>query len=154
MVESKLIYNGPPFNTPGISPIIYNEDFFTFYLDIESELFYDLRKKHHIKPYRINQSSTKEQKEIKDFFIENRESFYFLFDNNKDFIGAILFIGNYIQSLAVAKKYQRKGYGTRLTQFAINKILSNGYDSVVLNVLGWNEAALNLYLNLGFTIQK
>ena len=40
-----------------------------------------------------------------------------------------------MQCLAVARDWQRKGYGKRLTAFAVNKILDSGYSSVVLHTL-------------------
>lgn len=151
MNESKLIYIGPPFENIDIMPVKYCDDYLQIELDLESELFYELRKKNNIKPFKINASSEAELKEIKQFFNNNKETFYFIIENG-DIIGSVLFIKNYIQSLCINKKYQRKGYGTRLTKYAVNKILSNGYKEIVLKVMEGNIPALNLYKKLGFKI--
>ena len=70
------------------------------------------------------------------------------------FIGSVLFLNNYIQALSIDRKYQRKDYGTKLSKYAINKILSKGYKEVTLKVLDGNIPAINLYKKLGFEVVK
>jgi len=151
--EKRFIYRGKKLPDPCINPVIYKPEFFQIELDLESELFYELRKGNGILPYKINESSDKELSEIYTFFDKNRNTFYFLFDHDA-LIGSILFLRNYIQSLSIALSYQRKGYGTKLSVFAINKILDNGYDSVELNTLPGNIEAEQLYRKIGFTEVK
>jgi len=55
--------------------------------------------------------------------------------------GSILFIHDYIQCLTIDPSYQKKGYGTQLTKFAINKIFENGYSKVRLSILEGNIKA-------------
>ena len=112
-------------------------------------MFYELRKSNGIQPYRINQSSSRDIEEIKAFFSKYINSFFFLFDND-NLVGSILFLRNYIQSLSIASDYQRQGYGTKLTKYAINRILDKGYSSVELNILPGNIEAEYLYKKLGF----
>ena len=147
--EKRFVYRGNKLPDPCINPVIYKPEFFQMELDLESELLYELRKKNGILPYKINESNDKALTEIRSFFYKNRNTFYFLFDNNVH-IGSILFLRNYIQSLIIASSYQRKGYGTKLTVFAINRILDSGYDFVELNTLPGNIGAERLYKKIGF----
>jgi ribosomal protein S18 acetylase RimI-like enzyme len=139
------------FNIQNINIETYKEEYFKLELDLESDIFYELRVSNGWLPYRINESSEKELKEIKDFFNQYKDSFYFLFEYN-DLIGSTMHRKNYIQCLSIARKYQRKGYGTLLTKYAINKILGKGYNCVELNVFSDNIKAINLYKKLGFSI--
>jgi ribosomal protein S18 acetylase RimI-like enzyme len=147
--EKRFVYRGNKLPDPCINPVIYKPEFFQMELDLESELLYESRKKNGILPYKINESNDKEIAEFRSFFYKNRNTFYFLFDNNVH-IGSILFLRNYIQSLIIASSYQRKGYGTKLAVFAINKIFDSGYDFVELNTLPGNIGAEQLYKKIGF----
>ena len=148
--EKHFVYRGNRLPDPGINTVIYGPGFFEMELDLESELFYELRKRNGILPYRINESTSKQIEEIRAFFYQNRNTFYFLFDLDK-LIGSILFLRNYIKCLSIAKSYQRRGFGTKLTAFAINKIIDIGYTAVELNILPGNIAAEQLYRKIGFT---
>ena len=130
MPDKRFIYKGGKFPDPGIDPVCYNPGFFQIELDLESDVFFELRRKNGIEPVRINQSSLKDLNEIRDFFAKNKGSFYFLFQENGDLIGSILHVRNYIQSLSISRKYQRQGYGERLSKYCISKILDKGYDCV------------------------
>ncbi|NOY07332.1 MAG: GNAT family N-acetyltransferase [Spirochaetes bacterium] len=147
--EKHLIYQGGRLPDPGLNIVTYTPEFFNKELDLESEVFYELRRSNDVQPYRINQSSSRDLEEIKTFFSNNRNNFFFLFDKD-NLIGSILLLKNYIQSLSIATGYQSKGYGTKLTTYAINRILDKGYSSVELNILPGNIAAEHLYRKLGF----
>jgi ribosomal protein S18 acetylase RimI-like enzyme len=149
--EFKMIYKGPKFDIPQINVKPYFDGFFQLELDLESDVFYEIRKTNNIVPFRINESSKSALKEIKAFFNKNKDTFYFYFID-KELVGSILNIGNFIQCLSVAEKYQHKGYGTLLTKYTINKILENGFKQVELKVLSNNQNATNMYAKLGFGI--
>jgi ribosomal protein S18 acetylase RimI-like enzyme len=152
MNEYEIIYKGTIFEDSNIKPYKYCDDYFDLEIREESNLFFENRLANNILPNRLNESSERELQEIKKFFNENRDTFYFLFDENDAFIGSVLWLKNYIQSLLVVRKYQRKGFGEKLTKFAINNIMQNGYDEIKLNVLLGNEPALMLYKKIGFEI--
>ncbi len=152
MNELKLVYKGPIYEDPEINPVKYCDDYFKMELDLESDLFYELRGKNNITPHRINESSESELSEIKSFFNKNKDTFYFLFDIGNYLIGSILFLNNYIQSLSIDRKFQRKGYGSKLTKYAVNEILSKGSMEVTLKILEGNEPAMKLYAKLGFNV--
>lgn len=151
MGETRYIYEGNPFQNTIATPVNYVPEFFDLEIELESDVFYEVRKYNNIVPCRLNQSTQKELDDIKEFFNKNKSTFFFLFNEN-ELIGSILVVRNYIQALSVARKYQRQGYGAKLTQYAVNIILGKGYRCVELKVLDGNIPAHNLYNKLGFTV--
>ncbi len=149
MGETRYSYEGNPFHNIIITPKHYVPEFFNLQIELESDVFYEIRKYNNITPYRLNQCTQNELDDIKEYFNNNKSSFFFLF-SGKELIGSILIIRNQIKSLSVARKYQRHNYGTKLTQYAVNFILSKGYLSVELIVLDGNIPAHNLYNKIGF----
>jgi hypothetical protein len=111
MKENRCRYSGNAFSEVEIKPIIYCEKYFYQELEMESTLFFELRKANNINPYRIIDSTDKELREIKSFFTKNKDSFFLLLKGN-ELIGSVLVLDNYIQSLCINKQYQRKGFGT------------------------------------------
>jgi len=83
MNDLEYLYEGPPFNDVFIKPIKYSPDFFEKELSTESDAFFEIRELNKIYPYRIDESSDEEKLEIKNFFNENRNTFYFLFHDGK-----------------------------------------------------------------------
>ena len=150
MTEKKYRYTGKLFPEVDINPIKYSEKYFFKELEMESILFYELRKENNIKPYRVIESSDKELEEIKEFFDKNKNNFYLL-TNNEELIGSVLILENYIQSICINKQYQRKGLGTKLIRYAINQIFINTkYEYVELNILPGNTDAEKFYKKIGF----
>jgi ribosomal protein S18 acetylase RimI-like enzyme len=147
--EKRFEYQGPKFPDPGIRPVSYQPNFFQKEMSLESEAFYELRKANAIHPHRISESSGEELRGIADFFNTNRGTFYFLF-SGEELVGSILFLGNYIPCVSVAPRFRRKGYGAKLSMFAVNRILESGHPTVVLHTLPGNVAAERLYAKLGF----
>ena len=77
-------------------------------------------------PYKIIENTEEEIINIKNFFNKYKDSFFILL-NGKEIVGSILIINNYIQSLAISKKYQRRHYAEMLVKYSINYILNRGY---------------------------
>jgi ribosomal protein S18 acetylase RimI-like enzyme len=152
MEEYNLIYEGLRFNEPDINPVVYRDSYFDIEIEKESELFYEMRLKNDMKPYKLSDESSESKEEIRKFFNSNKDTFLFLFSDTNEFIGSILFIKNYIQSLCVDRAYQRQGYGIQLVKYVINRIYDKGYSSVELKVFKMNQIAFHLYEKLGFEI--
>lgn len=150
MAGKKFIYTKGGFPDPDMDPVNYHRDFFQMELDLESDVFHEIRKMNGIEPTDINESSVDDLIEIMEFFEQNKDTFFFLFHKNNDLIGSILFLKNYIQSLSISEKYQHQGYGEKLLKYCINKILDEGYLYVELDVLQGNVKAENLFRKLGF----
>ncbi|CAH8501724.1 unnamed protein product [Heterobilharzia americana] len=60
----------------------------------------------------------------------------------------------YIAMLAVEENHRRIGIGSRLVQLAINLMIQDGCDEIVLETEVTNKAALALYEQLGFCRDK
>jgi ribosomal protein S18 acetylase RimI-like enzyme len=147
--EIKMIYNKGYCKIPEMSIVTYDDRYFNLELSLESELFYTFRKKHNWKPYRLEDASEAELRNIKAYFNKNKDSFYFYFKDGI-LVGSILFTNDFIQSLCVSGDYQRKGYGSLLTQYGINRALKKGYKIINLLVFDDNLPAINMYKKIGF----
>jgi ribosomal protein S18 acetylase RimI-like enzyme len=147
--EGHFIYRGARFPDPGIGPVHYRPEFFQSALDLESDLFAEMRETNGIEPARVSDSDPSELERIAEFFVQHRDTYFFLFDGG-DLVGDILVLGNRIQSLCVSRAYQRRGFGTKLTAYAVNVILDSGYSCAELETLPGNVAAERLYLKMGF----
>jgi ubiquinone/menaquinone biosynthesis C-methylase UbiE/ribosomal protein S18 acetylase RimI-like enzyme len=147
--EKRFEYTGPRLPDPDITPCRYHPGHFKEQIDLESDAFCEIRKASGIKPHRLSDSSSEQLQGIAEYFADNAVGFYQLF-HGETLIGSILSLGSYIKCLAVASDWQRKGYGKRLTVFAVNKILDSGHSSVVLHTLPGNDRAEALFAGLGF----
>lgn len=71
---------------------------------------------------------------------------------NEEMIGSVEIYDNTIDHLFVNEKYQNKGYGTKLLNFAISYLQKLGQKELRLLVADLNENAVSLYLKNGFKI--
>ena len=60
----------------------------------------------------------------------------------------------YIAMLAINKEYRRKKIASKLVLMSIREMIRRGCDEIVLEAEVTNDAALNLYENLGFLREK
>ncbi|CAK1543100.1 unnamed protein product [Leptosia nina] len=97
------------------------------------------------------------------YFIHNWPKLCFLAIHEGKCIGAIVckldmhrnvVKRGYIAMLAVDKKYRKKGIGSKLVQKAIQVMINDNADEVVLETEITNKPALKLYENLGFVRDK
>ncbi|NPV02776.1 MAG: GNAT family N-acetyltransferase [Brevinematales bacterium] len=144
-------YSGGKFDLPAMDIRTYREEYFIPELELESDIFYDLRVRHDIRPYRIVDSTDAEMREIREFFDTNKNTFYFLFEGN-ELIGSAMLRRNEIHCMSVARKFHRRGYGAMLTKYCVNTALAKGYACVELRVLNDNTPAIGLYEKIGFEI--
>ncbi|CAF0788706.1 unnamed protein product [Didymodactylos carnosus] len=84
-------------------------------------------------------------------------------DNENELIGSIvckldlhkkILRRGYIAMLAVNNEYRRKKIASKLVCMAIQTMMERGCDEIVLEAEVTNQAALNLYENLGFLREK
>ena len=149
MNDKEYIYDGPLFGEVPISPETYKPEYFQKAIELESEVFYQLRITNNIVPHKLSGSSPEELEKISRYFEKNAGTFYFLFVDG-GLAGTILHEKNYIRSLAVARNYQRRGFGELLVKYTVNAILTLGYTEIRLHVLDGNTPAERLYSKLGF----
>lgn len=97
------------------------------------------------------------------YFIHNWPRLCFLAIHDSQYVGAIVCkLGvhkqsrrrGYIAMLAVSENVRRKKIGSTLVKLAIESMVEEGCDEVVLETEVTNSAALNLYENLGFVRDK
>ncbi|KAL5274512.1 NAA30 family protein [Megaselia abdita] len=96
------------------------------------------------------------------YFIYNWPKLCFLASFKNEYVGAIvckldMHINSkrgYIAMLAVKKEYRKLKIGTTLVQKAIEEMLADNADEVVLETEVQNIPALRLYENLGFVRDK
>lgn len=139
-----LFYKGSVQHNIDISFVNYEDKYYEQYAKCRQECFYDLRKEYDFKPYFIPMS-----KEDRKNFLNEKDSIYIALD--KDEIIACTTVKNgYIDNIMVPPAYQGMGYGKKATQFAINKALSEGVQSIYLCYIDGNEKADKLYKSLGF----
>ena len=110
-----------------------------------NECFYEMRKDLEVEP--INFYSNYSQ-------IIDKASNTYLCLKNGVIAGAVSCYGNEIDDLFVDKTFQRQGLGRKLLLWGINHIKKQGYNEVILHVAEWNQNAVKLYLETGFTIKK
>ena len=86
--------------------------------------------------------------------MKEKASCTYLFLKDGVIAGAVSCYGNEIDDLFVDVAFQRQGLGRKLLLWGINHIKKQGYNEVILHVAEWNQNAVKLYLEAGFTIQK
>ncbi len=149
MGDRQYVYDGEAFSDIDISPVTYEPEFFPLQIELESCAFFELRKRNGILPYKLSDASDAELQEIRAFFDSHRDTFFFLFSGS-ELIGSVLLVGKYMQCLAVASKWQKKGYGTQLAKYAVRYAFDHGCKSVELDVMEGNDAAARMYEKMGF----
>ena len=99
------------------------------------------------------------------YFIHNWPDLCFLCSTREDnqLIGSIVskldlhkkvLRRGYIAMLAINKEYRRKKLASKLVLMSIREMIKRGCDEIVLEAEVNNDAALNLYENLGFLREK
>jgi ribosomal-protein-alanine N-acetyltransferase len=100
------------------------------------------------------------EQSFRNEFQKKGSNFWVLTDDESDTIiyGYVVFsfLENqaHIQTLAVDRKFRRRGYASSLVRFAINFVLRQGGKSVYLEVRKSNISALALYQQLGFVVVR
>lgn len=139
-------YNGTYQSDVDLEFVPYEDVYFQKYAKLVQESFYELRKENDIHPYLIPISEKN-----RSIMLNKKEFTYVLFDK-KEIIASVQEKNGYLDGIMVSEKYRGKGYGRKATQFAINKVLSNGNNLIHLSVVEWNTKAVALYKSVGFEI--
>lgn len=87
------------------------------------------------------------KKEMKEKYLP--ESNTIIIEDYNHLLGFLSLVDDYLAALYIDIKYQKKGYGKRLLDYA--KLKSNKLE---LKVYKKNESAVNFYLRNGFMIMK
>ena len=125
--------------------IPFQPKYWNEYMQKYNACFCEMRKDLEIEP--VNFYSDYSQ------MIDKADSTY-LYLKNEVIAGAVSCCGNEVDGLFVDKAFQRQGLGRKLLLWGINHIRKQGCHEVILHVAEWNQHAVKLYLETGFTIQK
>lgn len=139
LFRGNIPYNG------GLPCISFCEKYWTEYMKIYNECFYEMRKALEIEP--INFYSDYSQ-------MKDKADSTYLYLQNGMITGAVSCYGNELDDLFVNKAFQKRGLGQKLLLWGMNCIKEQGYDEIILHVAEWNQTAVKLYLKNGFVIQK
>ncbi|EOX3354358.1 GNAT family N-acetyltransferase [Vibrio cholerae] len=142
-----LLYNGSAQPKSELKIIAYEDRYFEQYAEGLRSSFYEMRKAHDFQPHICCELSDEKRSE----FLKNKEKIFLLLNNEKLIASAMVTNNGLLDDIFVTPFYQGKGYGKIITQFAINKAISQGANRIELNVVEWNEKALKLYQSLGFS---
>ena len=123
----------------------FSKNYWNEYMQKYNKAFHEMRKELEVEP--INFYSSYSQ------MIDKASNTYLCLKNGV-IAGAVSCYGNEIDDLFVDKAFQRQGLGRKLLLWGINHIKKQGYDEITLHVAEWNQNAVKLYLETGFTIQK
>jgi ribosomal protein S18 acetylase RimI-like enzyme len=125
--------------------IPFQQKYWNEYKQKYNECFYEMRKDLEVEP--INFYSSYSQ-------MIDKASNTYLYLENGSIAGAVSCYENEIDDLFVDKAFQRQGLGRKLLLWGISHIKQQGYNEIILHVAKWNQNAIKLYLETGFTIQK
>ncbi|KEO84216.1 GNAT family N-acetyltransferase [Tumebacillus flagellatus] len=143
-------YTGEKFPEPDLPVREYEDRDFDRYVQSLSDAFYELRRENDCRPYALTESVTKQSR---DLLLQHREFIYVCAEEEArtKMIGSFAVKGpTEIDDLFIAPEFQGQGYGRRLAQFAVNRMLERGANPVTLSVVTTNTTAYELYNSLGF----
>jgi len=129
-----------------LSLVPFEEKYYEQYKNLMDDSFYEMRKALNIRPHEKHSYSLDGSMELK------KSTFLLLHED--ELICAVTCSETDIKNVAVSPKHQRKGYGRKLIEFAINYMQNRGDTTIKLTVTKWNKSAIALYESLGFVITK
>ncbi len=119
----ELYYNGTSFPEVELEFSKYEDRYFNQYVKMVQECFYEVHKENDIKPYLASEEIVRKYK------LNNKDKVYLVLEEEKIMVSVTIGEGT-IDNLMVSKAAQGKGYGKKALQFAMNKLLSQGYDEI------------------------
>lgn len=123
----------------------YSSSDFDAYKRIYEECFREMRTA--LQRFPVDCCDSREELEQK------KDNIYILEIDGK-LIGSVAIYGNEIDDLIVRKDSRRMGYGKELLRFAISCLQRNSISPIMLHVADWNQGAIKMYLETGFSIVK
>lgn len=124
----------------------YDDKYFEQYAEGLRTSFYEMRKVHDFQPHLCCELDNSKRMEL----LNKKDNIYLLLNNEEVVASAIVFDNGFLDDIFVVPAYQGMGYGRIMTQFAINKAINKGVNTIETAVVEWNTRAFNLYQSLGF----
>ena len=125
--------------------IPFSDIYYSQYEQIYNECFFEMREALEVHPLAVYSDISQLSERKKDIFL--------LLENNT-IIGSVACYGTEIDDLIVSRKFQGKGYGRKLLQWAISHIRESSDAPITLHVADWNKKAIRMYLDAGFVVIK
>ena len=144
MVVYEMEYTGKPTSTNRIELIPFCDELYPQYEQVYNECFYEMRKALNIKPNNFYSDISQ---------LRNKKHGIFLLMDNDIIIGSVGCFATEIDDLIVNKRYQRQGYGSLLLNWAVSHIREYSAAPITLHVAEWNQNAVNLYTQNGFSVK-
>ncbi len=113
------------------------------YKKIYEECFHDMRTA--LQRFPVGCCASEEE-------LERKKGKIYILEIDGNLIGSVAIYGSEIDDLIVKKSAQRMGYGRQLLQFAVSYLQRNDIAPIMLHVADWNQGAIKLYLESGFSI--
>ena len=145
IIVYEMMYNKALKYHNDISCVPFQKEYWNEYMKIYNECFYKMRKALEVEPINFYYEYSQIKDKIKDIF---------LYLQNGGIIGAVSCYENELDDLIVEKSFQGQGIGQKLLFWGINHIKEQGYEEIILHVAEWNQNAVKLYLENGFSIKK
>lgn len=139
----ELLYTGESFPDSELEFCIYEDKYFERYVKVVQESYYELHKNNDLKPYIASKEI------ITKYKLNNKKNVYLALQDEQIMVSVTIGDGT-IENLMVSPSYQGKGYGKKALQFGINKLISQGYDTIRICYMEGNTPAEKLYTSLGF----
>jgi GNAT superfamily N-acetyltransferase len=147
----QMQYRGAKFPEPDIAARHYEDRDFESYIQLLSDAFYELRKENDCQPYALLDSVQEQSRSI----LEQHREWIYVFTVGEELVGSFAIKGpTEMDDLFVAPAHQGRGYGRRIAQFAVNRMLERGANPVTLTVVTTNTLAYELYQSLGFELAQ
>lgn len=145
IIAYEMIYNKALKYQNDIICVPFQKEYWNEYMKIYNECFYKMRKALEVEPINFYYDYSQIKDKINDIF---------LFLQNGVIIGAVSCYENEIDDLIVEQSFQGQGVGQKLLLWGMNHIKEQGHEEIILHVAEWNQNAVKLYLNNGFSIKK
>ena len=145
-------FDGAHFDEAGLCSVKYEDQHYVAKMSLESEAFSVLREENDIKPYNWYLAASEVALENNRIKTNKNKDYIDLFFEGAEMVGASMVKDAEIELLFVNVKYQGKGYGKKILQFAVNRGLEQNASKVNLTALASNDKALKLYMNNGFRV--
>jgi len=127
----------------------YDEVYLQEFINLLDDSFRPLRLENNIVPLDCYGSNLEESKSE---FLELNEEGKIIGLWDKDvLIGVTITEGNEIDTIAISKEHQNKGYGRRVVNYLMNHLINEEkHKTIHLGVIASNKIAFDLYIKCGF----
>ena len=144
----RMSYLGPAFQEPNLEARQYSDQDFPEYIGIINEAFASLRREAGLDPIVFPDAAYNDEN-LRNHILTRCNQIW-LFRAEAGLIGLLELDGPIIETTAVRPSFQGRGYGRKIVQFGVNRVLEQCVPEVLLEVGVPNLRTRSLYETLGF----